>query len=84
MIGMFGLRENKRPAHQLFYGIAYHFIVDAPSQIFAPGIGTEAPPGIIVGFLIKMAERIHESAVDKPASIRVRRQDAGTVAFRMG
>jgi len=85
MIGMFGLRENKCPAHQRFYGLAYHFVVDAPAQVFAPGIGAEAPPGIIVGFLVKMAERVHKSAVDKPAQpFAFFGQEAGTGGISYG
>src|SRR5210317_2280722 len=82
MVRMMGIRQYQSSAQPVFHILAGHMIIYPPSEILGPGIGTIAPPGIVMWLIIEMPEGINKTTVDKvPYPLTLFRKEAGTFSI---
>ena len=67
MVGVMGVGQYDSTSQDVFKWLAGHMVIDAPSQVLGPGIGTVAPSCILMRLVIEIPESIDKPAVDKPA-----------------
>ena len=65
MVAVFGLRINFGILNSFFQGITYHAIINTPAFIFCTGVGSEAPPGIMMWFFVNIPEGVDKTTLKK-------------------
>ena len=66
MVGMHGGGKDDGSLQTAFQVGGGHIVVDAPAQVLFPGVGPEAPPGVLSGFVrMEMAESVNIAALDE-------------------
>ena len=55
------VRQDERVGHAVDHRVGYEEIVNPPSDIAAAGTGLVVPPGVLLGFVVEMSERIDET-----------------------
>ena len=65
MIGMNHLWQNAGMADVFAQRVAHHIVIDAPAFVVFACVGPEAPPGIMVGHVVDVAEAVGKAGIDK-------------------
>ena len=77
MIAVPCLRENEGPFNILFQRLTRHAVVNSPTFVVVPGIGSVAPPGVIVRLFVEVPEGVVKTALDEVSDpLSFNRQEA--------
>ena len=65
MVAVLSLWQYSGSYHTRGQGLGYQAVVYTPTLVIVTGIGTVAPPGIVMRFLVEEAEAIDEAALEE-------------------
>ena len=58
MVAVEDLRQDGCSGHLVAEVLGHHVVIDAPALVLGPRVGPEAPPAVMMGLGIEMAEAL--------------------------